>query len=187
MLGVGVGVVVRVQTVGNCKMLEDTGDFQPRQSIAGFHLAHGLVKVGAQVEADAPHASVRLEMAAHGAAGLGGCTGQLGGVLGGEQRLSDAQRSQLVGKSRVGVAQDEQRLGQAVTAQMPGFRQTADRKGGHPGLVQGLGHSHAAVTVGVGLEDSADVAAHGAADQSIVGKQCVEIDLGPAVFFKTHG
>lgn len=181
-----IGNILRAGAVCHGKVLEDAGDADSRQRIAGFHLPDSRLKAGAQRKPDAPHAGIGLQVAADRAPGRRSRRGQRRPVFGRKQRLSDVPRRQFIGEGGLGIAQDQNGLVDAVIPQLPGLGQTADGKGCATLGVQDIRDRKRPVAVSVGLDDGADRPARVPADPAVVGRQRIEVDLCSAMSLKPH-
>ena len=72
-----------------------------------------------------------------------------------------------------------------MTAQTLGLAQAAYGEPGGPGVVQRPGHGHVAMAVCVRLDHGAYRPAHLLAHVGKVFPQGIQVDLGPAMLFKT--
>ena len=182
----GIAFIFGGLAVRHRKMLEHTGDVQPRQGIAGCHAGQGGVQFGggAHRKADASHAGVQLEVPLHPHPRRLRRRAEGVGVVEGKNRCSKVVFGQNRRLCRVGVAQDQNGPGDAPAAQLQTFRHTAYRKGRRPGGLQRAGHHRRAVAVGVRLDHRAHRPAHRLPNQLKIVPQSVQINLRPAMLFK---
>ena len=184
-----VGVCVSaLALVGGGEVGENTLGIQMRLTA---HLGDGLQLVVGGVpteKADAAHARVDLDMYFDGHPRLGGGARQLHAVLVGKDALSDVVVGQELGAPGGGVSEDQDGQGDALSTQLEGLLNVGDCNiVSAAGLIE-LGELDGAVSVGVGLDDTADLALRGRPDLVEVVRGVVEVDLGPgAVFFGRDG
>ena len=155
---------------------------QTGQTAGGDDVGHALVKaVAAAEETQTGHAGVDLDVDAELPAQRRRAGGELLRLGKAGHRLGDVVVDERLGILRRGVAQDQQRHGDAGAAQLHGLVQA-----GHGQIVRALalqqaGHRHGAVAVGVGLDHAQKPAAlrQGGADGAVVVADVVKADLGP--------
>lgn len=163
-------------------MLEDAVNLQARQGIERFQLPdHGLpVALGGKT--DASHAGVDFQVYFHLDAGGNRSFREGPGILGRKTGGGNIILSQDRCFARVGIAKNQNRYGDAVTAQPFGFGQAADGKGRRPFFLQDSGHYDIPVAISIRLDNGTYRTVDGTLDKRKIVTQGIQVNFCPAVF-----
>ena len=178
----GIGPALLVLLVGHGEVGEDALRLQPRQAAGLTDALHAAVKVTAVAEVAQPgHAGVHLDVDFQGPAQGRGLPAVFQGLGLAGDRLGNVVLHQPSHLLLGGVAQDQHRHGHAVGPQLHGLVDAGHRQIVGSQLLEGPGHLHGPVAVGVGLHHAqeADLRPDMLPQAAIVVGQSVQVDLRP--------